>query len=124
MLKNARRMRAAIPAQDLARARAFYSEKLGLEVAEDDPTGVIFQAGSDQFLLFESRGGASGSHTQMGWDVADAEAEVAELKARGVTFEEYDMPGFKTENSIVAIPGGKGGWFKDTEGNLLAVFQR
>jgi catechol 2,3-dioxygenase-like lactoylglutathione lyase family enzyme len=124
MLTNATRMRATIPAQDLARARAFYSEKLGLEVAEEDPTGVIFQAGPDQFTLFQSRGAASGSHTQMGWDVADVEAEVAELKSRGVTFEEYDMPGFKTENSIATIPGGKGGWFKDSEGNLLSVFRR
>src|SRR5437899_7294453 len=124
MLKNANRMRATIPVKDMARARAFYSEKLGLEIAQEDGTGLIYQAGPDQFLLFESGGAASGGHTQMGFDVEDVEAEVAQLRSRGVTFEDYDVPGLKTENGIASIAGARGGWFKDSEGNLLAVFQR
>src|SRR5215472_5910571 len=54
----------------------------------------------------------------------DVEAEVAELKARGVTFEEYTMPGLTMKNSIVTAGGAKTAWFKDTEGNILAITQR
>jgi hypothetical protein len=62
--------------------------------------------------------------SQAFWQVADVEKEVAELKARGVKFEEYDMPGMKTQNSIATGGGAKTAWFKDTEGNILAVSQR
>ena len=62
--------------------------------------------------------------SQAFWQVDDVAREVAELKARGVKFEEYDMPGVKTENSIATAGGAKTAWFKDTEGNILAVIQR
>jgi hypothetical protein len=60
----------------------------------------------------------------LGWDVDDVEAAVAELRGRGVVFEEYDLPGFKTVDGIAEIAGEKGAWFKDSEGNLLAIGQR
>ncbi len=63
----------------------------------------------------------SGAHTQLGFDVADVEATVAQLRDNGVEFEEYDEPGLKTENGIAVIEGEKAAWFKDSEGNLLAV---
>jgi catechol 2,3-dioxygenase-like lactoylglutathione lyase family enzyme len=112
---------ATIPAQDLARAKSFYSEKLGLEPAEERPEGVRYQCGTGAFLLFESSGAASGDHTQLGWDVDDLAATVRELRERGVVFEEYDLPGFKTVDGIAEIAGEKGAWFKDSEGNLLAL---
>jgi hypothetical protein len=62
--------------------------------------------------------------SQAFWQVADVEKEVAELKARGVTFEEYDMPGIQMKNGIATGGGAKTAWFKDTEGNILAVSQR
>jgi hypothetical protein len=62
--------------------------------------------------------------SQAYWQVVDVEAEVAELKARGVKFEEYDFPGMKMKNSIATAGGAKTAWFKDTEGNILAVSQR
>ena len=62
--------------------------------------------------------------SQAFWRVEDVEAEVAELKARGVKFEEYDMPGVKMKNSIAIGGGAKTAWFKDTEGNILAISQR
>jgi catechol 2,3-dioxygenase-like lactoylglutathione lyase family enzyme len=120
-----------IPARDLDRARKFYSDKLGMEPIEQRPGGLRYRSGNSFFVLFESSGEASGSHTQMGWEVDDIEATVAVLKARGVVFEEYDLPGLKTVNGIAIIAGNypskgvgeRGSWFKDSEGNLLGIGQ-
>jgi hypothetical protein len=60
----------------------------------------------------------------LGWSVDDLDATVQELRSNGVVFEEYDLPGFKTVDGIAEIEGVKGGWFKDSEGNTLAVAQR
>lgn len=112
---------AEIPAQKLDRARAYYEEKLGLKPVEERPEGLRYQCGAGQFQLFESSGEPSGSHTQMSWTVDDLDAVVEQLHRNGVIFEEYDMPGFKTENGIAEIGGQRGAWFKDSEGNLLAL---
>ena len=120
-----------LPARDLTRARAFYSEKLGLEPIEERPGGLRYRCGSSYFVLFESAGAPSGTHTQMGWEVADIESTVAALKRHGVVFEEYDLPGFKTMNGIADIEGNypskgtgeRGAWFRDSEGNLLGIGQ-
>jgi catechol 2,3-dioxygenase-like lactoylglutathione lyase family enzyme len=112
---------ATIPAQDMDRARSFYADKLGLKPAEEAPEGLRYRCGSGEFLLFPSSGQASGAFTQLGWDVDDLEAVMGELRANGVVFEEYDQPGFKSVNGIVEIAGGRGAWFKDSEGNLLAL---
>jgi catechol 2,3-dioxygenase-like lactoylglutathione lyase family enzyme len=118
-----------LPARDLARARRFYAEKLGLEPIEERPGGLRYQCRSGGFALFESAGSASGTHTQMAWKVGDIEATVAALRMRGVVFEEYDLPGLKTVNGIATIEGNypsngigeRGAWFKDSEGNLLSL---
>ena len=120
-----------IPVQDLERARRFYEEKLGLTPAEARPGGLRYRCGHGWFALFVSTGKASGDHTQMGLEVADLEATVAELRGRGVVFEEYDLPNMKTVNGIVEVAGNypskgtaeRGAWFRDSEGNLLAIGQ-
>ncbi|AGW93024.1 MULTISPECIES: VOC family protein [Cupriavidus] len=121
-----------IPAQDLARARSFYSSKLGLEPVEERPGGLRYKCGNSYFVLFKSAGSASGSHTQMAWEVDDIKATVNELRQRGVAFEEYDLPGLKTVNGIAEVQGNypskggvgeRGAWFRDSEGNLLAIGQ-
>src|SRR5919112_55306 len=121
-----------LPAQDLARARAFYAEKLGLEPAEERPGGLRYRCGNTFFVVFQSAGAASGTHTQMGWEVEDIEATVAALRARGVVFEEYDLPGLTTVDGIADIEGNypskggvgeRGAWFRDSEGNMLGVGQ-
>jgi catechol 2,3-dioxygenase-like lactoylglutathione lyase family enzyme len=116
-------VQAMVPAQDLERAKSFYADRLGLKPIEERPDGLRYRCGSGGFMLFQSTGAASGDHTQLGWDVDDLEATVEELRGRGVVFEEYDLPGFKTVNGIAEIAGEKGAWFKDSEGNLLAVGQ-
>ena len=121
-----------LPAQDLWRARKFYAEKLGLEPIEERPGGLKYRCGNGYFVLFESTGTPSGEHTQMAWEVDDIEAVVAELRKRGVVFEEYDLPGLKTINGIAEVSGNypssggigeRGVWFHDSEGNLLAIGQ-
>jgi catechol 2,3-dioxygenase-like lactoylglutathione lyase family enzyme len=126
------RVAARIPVQDLDRARSFYAEKLGLEAAEERPGGLLYRCASGEFALFASAGASSGTSTQMAWEVDDIESTVAELKARGVVFEQFDMPGAKTSDGIVEVAGNypsKGGkgeravWFRDSEGNLLGIGQ-
>jgi predicted enzyme related to lactoylglutathione lyase len=112
---------ATIPAQDLERAKSFYADKLEMKPSEERPEGLRYENGGGGFLLFESSGQASGTHTQMGWDVDDLDKTVAKLRENGVKFEEYDMPGFKTVDGIAEIAGERGAWFKDSEGNLLAI---
>ena len=118
---------ARIPVQNLQRARAFYSEKLGLEPSEKRPGDLLYRCGEREFVLLESAGAASGHHTQMGWEVEDIEATVEWLRGRGVMFEEYDFPGLRTVNGIAEVRDsegnlfGKGAWFRDSEGNLLGI---
>lgn len=121
-----------LPAQDLERARAFYAEKLGLLPVEERPGGLRYRCGNGFFALFASSGAPSGDHTQMGWEVDDLEATVAELGRRGVVFEEYDLPGLTTVDGIAEVAGNypsrggvgeKAAWFRDSEGNLLGLGQ-
>ena len=113
-----------LPAKDIARARAFYEQKLGFKPIEEAAGGAMYESGGVPFLVFPSGGVASGSHTQIGWNVSDVEAEVRALKSRGVVFEEYDYPTLKTVGGVATTPDGKAAWFKDSEGNLLVIVQR
>lgn len=125
------RVATRLPAQDLDRARAFYAEKLGLHPAEERPGGLLYHSAGGSFALFASAGAPSGSHTQMGWDVDDIEAVVAELRSRGLVFEEYDLP-WRSVDGIVTVPGNypskgtgeRAVWFHDSEGNLIGIGQR
>jgi catechol 2,3-dioxygenase-like lactoylglutathione lyase family enzyme len=118
---------ARLPTQDLARARRWYSEKLGLEPVEERDGGLRYEGRAGVFCLFASSGSSDGSFTQMGFYVDDIEATVTGLKARGVVFEDY--PG--CINSIMDIVGNypskgsgeRAAWFRDSEGNLLGVAQ-
>jgi catechol 2,3-dioxygenase-like lactoylglutathione lyase family enzyme len=120
-----------LPAQDLDRARTFYAEKLGLHPAEERPGGLLYRCGGTKFVVFASAGHSSGNHTQMAWTVDDIEAVMTELRDRGVEFEHYDLPGLRTVNGIIEVKGNypsigtgeRGAWFRDSEGNLLAIGQ-
>jgi hypothetical protein len=74
--------------------------------------------------MYPSAGAGTSKASTAFWAVEDVAAEVSELKSRGVIFEEYDMPGIKTVNSIATAGGAKTAWFKDSEGNILAISQR
>ena len=114
----------SLPAADLERAKRFYAEKLGLTPESELPGGLWYRCGKDtRFSVFTSQGEANGTYTQVLWLVEDVESEVAALKARGVVFEEYDVPSLKTVNSIATVGPGKGAWLKGSEGNLLSLVQ-
>ena len=112
---------AVVPASDLGRARGFYKDKLGLEPAEERREGLIYQANNSKFLLYESQFAGTAQNTAMNWVVNDLDAEMTDLRSRGVKFEEYDFPGLKTENGVAADEAGRAAWFKDSEGNILAL---
>lgn len=116
---------AVLPAADLARARRFYAEVLGLEIA-DVPTagGFMAAAGGGSALFVYETQAAPGSATQAMFAVADLDSVMAGLKTRGVVFEEYDLPGLKTTGGVAEREGMKSAWFKDSEGNTVAVSQR
>jgi len=124
MLSDAR-FEAAVPCGDLQRAKSFYAGKLGLTPADETAAGAVYE-GRDgtRFLLFASSGSASGSHSQMGFMVADVHAEVADLQHRGVQFEDADFPGFDEATGIADSGGGRAAWFKDREGNLVCVVEQ
>ena len=114
--------RTTLPAQDMKRARKFYEEKLGLKATEEAPDGgVTYQTGSTTMLVCPSQGKPSGDHTQVGLRVADITSAVTELKGKGVAFEEYDFPNYKTEGGIMNLGESKAAWFKDSEGNLVGL---
>jgi predicted enzyme related to lactoylglutathione lyase len=113
---------AAIPAIDLERARAFYADKLGLTPTREEPAGLVYVTpGGAWFRLYQTPYAGTAQHTIAGWEVEDIEAEVADLKARGVVFEEYHSEQLQTVNSIATTHGGRAAWFKDSEGNILGL---
>jgi predicted enzyme related to lactoylglutathione lyase len=98
---------ATLAAADLTRARRFYEETLGFVPEQPTPGGVMYRSKDSAF----------------GFQVPNLAATVAELKARGIKFDEYDMPDFKTVGGIATTPGGLAAWFKDTEGNIIGLIQ-
>ena len=130
LLANSRTI-TKLPAQDLDRARAFYRDRLGLTPVEERDGGLRYVVASGEFHLFLSTGKASGESTQVGFEVVDIDAVVAELRSRGVVFGEIDAPGFKVVDGIIEVEGNypskgegeRGIFFHDSEGNLLALGQ-
>ena len=115
---------AYLPARDVGRARKFYEQKLGFKPKEEVAGGVVYQfVGGTACFLYPTPNAGTSKASQVFWQVEDVEREVAELKGKGVKFEEYDMPGLKTKDGIATGGGAKTAWFKDTEGNILAVVQ-
>ena len=113
-----------IPVRDVRRARAFYEQKLGLVPRGEIEGGVAYACGGESWVfLYPSEGAGTSQASQLFWQVDDLEAEIATLRAKGVTFEEYDRPGLKTVNGVLDSGSSKAAWFKDTEGNILALIQ-
>jgi len=112
-----------IPAKDLDGTRRFYEDVLGAQVVTEDPGGIIYRSGDSYFSLYPTEFAGTAQHTLGAFMVGDVEAAVADLRGKGVSFEEYDLPGLKTVNGIAELGGSKGAWFKDPEGNILSVVQ-
>ena len=113
---------AVVPTKDLAAAKAFFSEKLQLEpIPGGRQFEMRYKCGDTYIQVYQTPNAGMNQATTMGWSVDDVEATVADLKSRGVVFEEYDMPNIKTVNGIVTDENGKAAWFKDPDGNILCV---
>ena len=117
-------MYAYIPVKDVGRARQFYEQKLGFKPKQEVAGGVVYEfADHTACFMYPTPNAGTSKASQAFWQVEDIEREVAELKSRGVKFEDYDIPGTKTQEGIATAGGAKAAWFKDTEGNILAVIQ-
>ena len=122
MLQNAP-MYSYIPAKNVARARKFYEEKLGIKPKHETAGGVAYEFGNGTAcFLYPTPNAGTSQASQAFWQLDDIEREVADLKARGVKFEKYYMPEMD-ENGISTAGGAKAAWFKDTEGNIMALIQ-
>ena len=112
-----------IPAKDVARARKFYEQKLGFKPKQEAAGGVVYEfAKGTACFLYPTPNAGTSLASQAFWQVDDIEREVAELKDRGVKFERFDMPAMDA-NDILTAGGAKAAWFKDTEGNILAIIE-
>ena len=119
-------MNATLPAADMARAKEWYRNKLGMKPIEESPMGeAMYETGGTRFVLYPSQFAGTNQATAAGFMVDDFDATVAELRSNGVVFEEYDFgDGMATVDGVIALPdGGKGAWFKDSEGNILGIAQ-
>lgn len=113
---------ATIPASDLVRAKGWYKDKLGLVPTTEDPLGVMYRLGDGTaFMLYPTPNAGKAPNTLMSFASADVASDVRELRGKGVVFEEYDMPGLKTVDGIAEMGRYHAAWFKDSEGNILAI---
>jgi predicted enzyme related to lactoylglutathione lyase len=121
---NSAMVTANIPAGDLRRARDFYADKLGLTPSfeMEDVMMVYKTAGGTVFSIYQTEYAGQAGHTIAQWHVDDVNAEVRDLKQKGVAFEQYDMPGVQWQDNVASMEGmGKAAWFKDSEGNILCI---
>lgn len=113
-----------LPVKDMARARTFYEECLGLTAGNFKPDGKFeYRVGGSTLALFPKPEGTKSEHTAISFRVADIASSIAELEQAGVIFEDYDLPGFKTVDHVCVLGSEKAAWFKDTEGNTLCIHE-
>jgi len=110
-----------IAVKDLDRAREFYEQTLGLEAAEDFGEGFAVKSGDTEFSVYRSEFAGTNKATALTFEVDDIEGEVRQLKAKGIFFEHYDLPGLKQEGDLHVADGFKAAWFKDPDGNILSL---
>lgn len=116
---------AYFPAKDLERARRFYENTLGFVPKSLNNGGVVYEfGGGTAGFLYPTDNAGTSQASQAFWSVEDVDREIVELKTRGVVFEHYDeMPGERSPEGAVIAGGAKAAWFKDSEGNIMAIIQ-
>jgi catechol 2,3-dioxygenase-like lactoylglutathione lyase family enzyme len=112
------------PVSNIERGRQFYEDVLELRPMKSNEGGVLYECASgSKFFMYLSGGAGTSKASTLFWSVTDIEKEVAELSGRGVVFERYDMPGMQMTGDIATAGGAKAAWFKDPDGNILALIQ-
>ena len=113
-----------LPVVNMARARQFYEKTLGLDAAQVRENGEArYDAGGTSFALYPRATPTRADHTALSFEVKDLSAEMRDLRARGVRFEEYDLPGLKTVEGVCVLGSERAAWFRDPEGNILCLHQ-
>jgi catechol 2,3-dioxygenase-like lactoylglutathione lyase family enzyme len=111
---------AAIAVKDIEEAKKFYSDVLGLSLENESPGGVSYKSGNTTIFVYPSEYAGTNKATCAGWVVPDVSSMVEELKSKGVTFEQYDLPGVTREGDVHVMGELKAAWFKDPSGNILS----
>ena len=116
---------AYIPARDMERARQFYENKVGLKAKQESNGGVVYEFGrGTAAFLYRTPNAGTSQASQAFWSVPDVDGLIRKLKARGVVFEDYpDIPGERSSEGAVTGGGAKAAWFKDSEGNIMALIE-
>jgi catechol 2,3-dioxygenase-like lactoylglutathione lyase family enzyme len=118
------RATAMLPVTDMARARKFYEETLGLARPRVGPNGdARYDAGGTAFALYPRSTPTRADHTALSFEVKDLVGEMKALRARGVRFEDYDLPGLKTQDGVCVLGSERAAWFRDPDGNTLCIHQ-
>lgn len=115
------RVFATVAVNDLAAAKQFYGETLGLELSDENPGGVTYNSGGGKLFVYQAPTAGTNQATSASWDVDNIEVVVEELRGKGIVFEQYDIPGAEKQGDINIMGGMKAAWFKDPSGNILAV---
>jgi predicted enzyme related to lactoylglutathione lyase len=117
---------AVIAASDLARARSFYEGTFDLtpEEVQEEAQTVIYRLAGVPLMVYQTTYAGTAKNTVFGLESKDLEADMAALRAKGVTFLDYDFPGLKTVDGVAEMDGERSSWFTDSEGNILGLFQR
>lgn len=110
-----------IPVRNAQEAKRFYEDVLGATPIWVGPTDIVYRTGHTFFAIYETQAVGTAEHTLGTFVVDDLEATMTDLRGRGVMFEEYDMPGLKTVDSIAQLGDNRIAWFKDPDGNILSV---
>lgn len=113
---------ATIAVSDIAEARSFYEGSLGLEPVEDMGEAVVYSSGGSRMMVYRSEFAGTNKATAATWGVGgDFDAIVDDLHAKGVTFEQYDLPDTTRDGDVHTMGGMRGVWITDPEGNILAI---
>jgi len=114
---------AVLPASDLARARSFWHDTFGIDPVDDgfEEGAEMFELAGTRVLIYETQFAGTAQNTALGIDSADFDRDMADLKAKGVEFNEYDLPGVTTVDGVVEMGGMRTAWFNDSEGNIIAL---
>jgi catechol 2,3-dioxygenase-like lactoylglutathione lyase family enzyme len=112
---------ANVAVKDMDEAKQFYGALLGLNQVNESPGGITYESGMGKLFVYQAPTAGTNQATSASWEVIDVEGVVAALKSKGVTFEDYDIPGAEKQGDILVMGGTKAAWFKDPSGNILMV---
>lgn len=115
---------ATVAVNDITKAKVFYGSTLGLKQSDENPGGVTYTSGTGRIFVYQAPTAGTNQATCAAWEVSDVETTVEALKAKGVVFEQYDIPGGTRQGDIHIMGPMKAAWFKDPDGNILNVVSK